>query len=150
MLPEGYEYKKSTDPRQYEFQSNGPKGSIRKIIIYSFMGTQYGRDVYNLGFGDYDASTGKILDLVVSDNRDQIKILATVAATVLDFIAHHSDCAILVTGSTPARTRLYQMNISRHYGEISKMFDLQCLTKEGRLTKFKRGENYEGFFLKIK
>jgi hypothetical protein len=35
----------------YEFVSEGPKGSIKKIVEYTETSTE---NVYNLGFGDYD------------------------------------------------------------------------------------------------
>ena len=64
---------------------------------------------FNLGFGDQDESTGKINDLTISNNSDTDRILATVAATILEFTAHFPDAIVYVKGSTPARTRLYQM-----------------------------------------
>jgi hypothetical protein len=86
MLPEGYEYAIGLSHRQYEFYSEGPKGRIRKLVIYSATGILNGCATYNLTFGDYDPVKHRILDLVVSDNKDQDKVLVTVAATVLDFI----------------------------------------------------------------
>jgi hypothetical protein len=117
----------------------GSEGTDSEDHFYSLVGTWDGKDLYNLGFGDYATKTGKVLDLVVSNNKDQIKILATVATTVVDFMSHHPDCAIVVRGTTPARTRLYRMNISRHHNEIAKLFDLQCLTRDDRLTRFESG-----------
>lgn len=146
MLPERYEFKRARNARQYEFYSEGPKGRIRKVVLYSYIGTSNGRNNYNLGFGDYDPKKDEILDLIISNNKDQDKILATVAATALDFADGHPGCGILFRGSTPARTRLYQMNIVRHYEEIIKAFDFQCLTEGAEWVGFARGENYMGFF----
>jgi hypothetical protein len=140
MLPERYEYKRGDSFKQYEFYSDGPKGRMRKVIFYSYLGRQDGYAYYNLGFGDYDPRTRHISDLTVSDNKDRDKILATVAATALDFTARKVRCRILVKGSTPARTRLYQMKIVAYFDAISELFDIQCQTEKGTWKAFKRGE----------
>lgn len=150
MLPERYEYSRSENLKQYEFYSSGPKGNIRKLITYSFIGTRDGHRYYNLGFGDYDQSGNEILDLVVSDNKDADKVLATVAATAVDFFKRHRNCGIIFEGSTSARTRLYQMKIAEYYHEISELFDIQGLTEDGMWSAFSKGVRYKGFFVKRK
>ena len=150
MLPEAYEYKRARNSMQYEFYSEGPRGRIRKFILYTYIGTSNRRKNYNLGFGDYDPEKDEILDLIVSDNKDQDKILATVAATALHFADAHPGCVILFRGSTPARTRLYQMNIARHYEDIARIYDFQCLTGSGEWVEFKKGANYTGFLFRKK
>ncbi len=67
---------------KYEFHSDGPRGLIAKQVLYKEFDEYAG--VYNLGFGDLDAS-GKINDVVVTDNSDSEKVLATVALTVIKF-----------------------------------------------------------------
>jgi hypothetical protein len=124
MLPEVYEYSKNANLKQYEFYSTGPKGKIRKLISYSFIGTWDGHRYYNLGFGDYDQSGNKVLDLVVGDNKDADKVLATVAATAVDFFKHHPNCGIIIEGSTSARTRLYKKATKRGKAKVSNLPDL--------------------------
>lgn len=148
MLPEQYEYTKSRDLKLYEFYSEGPNGRIRKIVSYAYLGTQDGCAYYNLGFGDYDPMLKGISDLTVSDNGDRDKILATVATTVMEFIRYIPDCRIVIIGSTRSRTRLYQMKIAANFHLITEMFEIQCLTKDRKLVRFKRGENFEGFIVK--
>ena len=58
--------------------------------------------------------------------------------------------ALLVAkGSTPARTRLYQIGIANFFHQISETFEIQ-----GYITDvwepFKRGKSYEAFLLKHK
>jgi hypothetical protein len=146
MLPERYEYRKAPNLEQYEFNSEGPNGKIQKVIVYSYIGREGGHVYYNLGFGDYKTASKKIDDLSVSDNKDMDKVLATVAATTVEFMLHHSGSRILIKGSTPARTRLYQMQIAAHFQTISEAFDIQCLTKE-HWVPYSRGENFEGFLI---
>src|ERR1700743_1243711 len=99
MLLERYEYKVAIPFQQYEFYSEGPKGKIRKAILYTFLGTRDGNDYYNLGFGDYNEKEKKVNDLSVSNNQDHDKILATVAITTLEFTGHFPNSRILAAGS---------------------------------------------------
>ena len=74
----------------FEFFSEGPHGRIKKNVQFNkIIITDSGDDIYNLGFGDFNEKENKVDDLVVSNNRDSKKILATVAATVLLFMERH-------------------------------------------------------------
>jgi hypothetical protein len=95
-------------------------------------------------FGDFDPKSGKISDLTVSDNKDREKVLSTVAATAMEFTDLVRKCRLIVTGSTPSRTRLYQMKIFAHYDDISELFDIQGQTEKGWV-RFKKGEKYVRF-----
>jgi uncharacterized protein DUF6934 len=46
--------------------------------------TKIGEDLYNFGFGDVDPANGNICDIVVSNNSDGDKVLATVAGAITD------------------------------------------------------------------
>jgi hypothetical protein len=145
MLLERYEYKSRKSYRQFDFYSKGPKGKIRKVVLYTFLRRIDGIDYYNLGFGDYDEGKKKVNDLSVSDNKDRDKILATVAMTALEFTSHYDECRIVFEGSTPARTRLYQMGIAKYYKGISELFDIQGLTEKDGWRPFRVGDNYMAF-----
>jgi len=93
----------------YRFYSEGPKG---KFAIHVRL-TLLGRKLYNLGFGVVEARSGHLNDLIEIRNGDRDKILGTVAAIVLEFMDDHPSAIIYATGSTAARTRLYQMGINR-------------------------------------
>lgn len=88
----------------YRFCSYGPKGAIEKIIKYELVSC----DIFNLSFGDYDVMLNKVDDKRVSNNLDTLRVLVTVAKTLYDFTQRFPDSSIFVTGSTAARTRLYQ------------------------------------------
>jgi hypothetical protein len=144
MFLERYEYKKGFSSKQFYFHSQGPKGRIHKVVYYRYLGKVDGFYYFNLGFGDFDPKSGKISDLTVSDNKDREMVLATVASTALEFTRLMRKCRLIVTGSTPARTRLYQMKISVHYHQISELFDIQGQTEKGWV-RFKKGEKYLRF-----
>jgi hypothetical protein len=131
---------------KFEFFSEGPKGKIKKQII--FMELEEIPTVFNLGFGDVDEK-GDINDTVISNNQDSQKVLATVALAVFKFYEKHPAAFVFVTGSTKSRTRLYRMGISNNLTEIGKDFDVYGLigeTWEG----FTMGHDYEGFMVKKK
>jgi hypothetical protein len=145
MLLERYSFKVDAGFLQYTFYSEGSKGRIDKIVLYTYLMTLGGIPYYNLGFGDHDDKNDQINDLAVSGNGDRDKILATVAYTAIEFSSHFHKCRIVIQGSTLSRTRLYQMGIARHHQEISQLFDIQGMTETGELVPFKRGENYRAF-----
>ncbi len=105
-----YEFYINAGYQDYEFYSEGPNGRIKKVVRYVKI-RDTPETVYNLGFGDLDEDSGEISDLSFSNNSDRDKILATVAFTVLDFCKSFGQPYIFIEGSTPSRTRLYQMGI---------------------------------------
>ena len=78
-----YLYKSEEQLFFFEFISEGSKGRIKKIVQYSETST---KNVFNLGFGDFDEETNGINDLSVTNNGDSLKVLATVASTVYAFV----------------------------------------------------------------
>jgi hypothetical protein len=110
-----YLYKTEDRLMVFEFISEGPKGLIKKMVSYTFTGTE---NVYNLGFGDYNQETKQIDDKSVTNNEDSHKVLATVASTIYAFTEKYPSAWIFATGSTTVRTRLYRMGITTNIEEI--------------------------------
>ena len=129
----------------YEFLSQGTKGTIKKVLFYQ----EIEDNVYNLAFGDWDETIQKINDKARSNNDDRGKVLATVASTVIDFIKYHPAASVLAQGSTPGRTRLYQIGIGANWHAISKLFDVYGNFK-GTWEAFEENKNYQAFLLKAK
>ena len=78
-----YKVRAQTDHLTFEFISEGPKGSIPKIVVYQHMYENF----YNLAFGDKNTS-GEILgDLITTNNGDTDIVLFTVASTLFDFVS---------------------------------------------------------------
>jgi hypothetical protein len=124
----------------YEFDSIGSKGKIRKVARF----TKIDENLFNFGFGDLDEETGDISDTAVSNNGDAKKVLATVAAIVCEFTDKYPNSTIFIKGSTPARTRWYQMNIAAYLEEISALFEIKGVrNKEWEI--FKKNSNYDAF-----
>lgn len=86
------------DKIQYLFASEGKK-TIIKTIEYSPAGEINGRTVFNLGFGDFDETTGEIVDDVNSNNGDIYIVFNTVLHTVPIFFDKYPTDVIIVSGS---------------------------------------------------
>jgi hypothetical protein len=141
-----YQLKAGHELLSYEFISEGPKGLITKRIQFTLVNRQ---GVYNLAFGDKDSITGEINDKVVSNNGDSEKVLATVVGAIFAFFEHHPDAWIFATGSTTARTRLYQMGIAKYFDEISGELEIFGQIEENWYP-FEKNREYLAFLTKLK
>lgn len=130
----------------YEFVSRGPKGDVKKIVMYSQTGIT---NLFNLGFGDRNGVTGELDDRVVTNNGDSEKVLATVASTVFLFTNLFPNALIGAAGSTPARTRLYRILISNNLETIRRDFEVFGFL-DGEWEMFSADTNYLAFLLKRK
>lgn len=93
--------------------------------------------------------TEQMDDLVVSNNQDKQKVLATVALVVKDFIEDYPNAIIFAKGSTNVRTRVYQIGISLILEEISYTYQILGYV-DNRWGFFEKGINYESFLLSKK
>jgi hypothetical protein len=135
-----YAYYTHSSFLDFEFESIGPKGIIKKVARFSLMGT----NVYNFGFGDLDIGTGELSDTIVSNNGDGDKILMTVASIIYDFTSVYLGAAVFIKGTTDSRTRRYQMGINKYWDEINMIFEVFGLKNE-KWEPFRKGENYIAF-----
>jgi hypothetical protein len=149
MNLERYPYINSNDFQDYEFYSDGPKGRIKKIVMFTKIPNSE-PPIYNLGFGDQDPESGETDDVVVSNNEDRDVVLATVANTIVEFCNHYGNHYIYAKGSTAARTRLYQMGIAGLWEEISKDFDVYGLKDDVWHGFEPYTVNYDAFLVKQK
>lgn len=118
-----YPVEADNERHAYEFFSEGPMGRIRKVIQYEKLGENF----FNLAFGDWNEELQQADDSSRSNNGDRDKVLATVAFTVLDFTDQFPNARIVAEGSTPARTRLYQMGMADNLLEIIDDFEIYGL-----------------------
>jgi hypothetical protein len=145
MEMERYSVEKGEEHLAYGFYSEGPKGRIRKLV--RFQNTpELGRNAFNLAFGDFDEATGKIDDLIVTNNHDHVKVLHTIAKIVLDFVNLYPNAIIKIEGTSSSRTRLYQMGISSFWKAFSREFEIYGKIAHDWVP-FKKGVNYKGFLI---
>lgn len=136
----------SNTSHTYEFISEGKNGKIYKSV--SFQETNI-EGVYNLGLVDKNPITGQVDDKVVSNNGDRDKVLSTVVEIIYLFTDQFPDVWIYVEGSTPARTRLYQISIVKFFHIVKRDFELQALL-ENKWEEFRPNVNYQAFVIKRK
>jgi len=139
-----YDIENSIGSKYFEFVSSGINGNIVKVVKYVPFPNQEG--VFNLGFGDKNIESGELDDLVVSNNGDTDKVLATVAMTVNDFFEEHPYATVYLKGSTSGRTRLYQISISKFIEQISIEFDVYG-ELEAEFERFNKNISYKGFLI---
>jgi len=146
MKYEKYHIETSSSFLKFEFISKGPKGNIKKQVIFKQTDNP---DVYNLGFGDIDPDTGEISDMAITNNNDSQKVLATVALTGLSFFEKHPGKFIFAIGSTKSRTRLYRIGLSTNLEEIQK--DFEIFGYQGNSWEsFEKERDYEAFHIRKK
>ena len=147
-----YPFRNLENNTLFAFSSQGKNGVIIKIVTYQETGKMIdGNEVYNLAFGDYDSETGQLDDMAISDNGDMERVLATVAQTVILFFQHNPDIIVEAKGSTPARTRLYQMLITKYIAELFSFADIYGFNDEiDKFEVFAKGKKYSRFLARKK
>jgi hypothetical protein len=130
---DGYEFIYAEALMEFHFESIGPKGTIRKIVKFTF----HGKNLCNLAFGDQ--IEGGFDDEVISDNGDMRKIIQTVVNITLFFSHLHPDCRIMIHPVDRKRKLLYN--------RIFQVFEtaiLQFYEVEGFLVQEKKREPFNG------
>ncbi len=146
MNVDKYQLKSIKDLTTFEFLSEGPKGLIRKKIQFQTTSTP---NLYNLAFGDTNRESGEIDDLVVSNNSDSQKVLATVVSAVYAFFDKHPEAYVYATGSSDVRTRLYRIGITKFYEQM--IIDFYLYGQVGdEFFEFEIDKEYKGFLVQRK
>ena len=127
----------------YYFESVGRFGEIVKVVVF----TPKEDNIYNLGFGDFNPITGKVDDLVKSKNGDMTKVLATITQIIANFLSENPMSYVFFNGSSPDRTRLYQMAIHQYYDEFYDIFEIFGLNDQTP-EPFQKNKSYESFLIR--
>ena len=79
MINDAYDYVDIKDKTVFIFQSEGPQGTVTKVIVF----TLEEDGTWNLGFGGWrnDDVDGKIM----TSNHDAMRVIRTVAKATLTF-----------------------------------------------------------------
>ncbi|WP_026628674.1 DUF6934 family protein [Dyadobacter alkalitolerans] len=143
MKTEHYDYKASENCLLFEFESVSEFKSIRKLIIYT--PSEKVSNMYNLALCDI-LSNGESCDRNISNNLDMGKVIATVVKSMVTFCKAYPNSSIYITGSTPARTRLYNIIISKELSEARRIFEIYGL-KETKRELFISNREYDAFLI---
>lgn len=124
------------------FVSQGRHGCVDKVVTFQLISN----DIYNLAFGNWKRDDIEFDDLVVTDNGDMEMVLSTVIEITKMFLAANPDVYVNFTGSTAARTRLYQIIIGNISEIVVGQYDVWG-ELEGHWVPFEKNVNYEAFLV---
>ena len=141
MKLDQYELKVGDNFITFEFVSEGPKGKIIKVVQFQQIDAT---GVYNLAFGDFNPLTDKLDDMIITDNGDSEKVLATVVGAIYMFTEQYPDAWVYAVGSTAARTRLYRMGINKYFDIANQDFNILG-EQQNELKWYEKGEDYQAF-----
>lgn len=131
----------------FEFISAGKNGNILKRVEFT---PTYLPNVFNLAFGDIN-ETGELDDMIISNNGDRNKILATILNIVDRYTLRFPERYVYFKGSTEQRTRLYRIAVSLHIDELSEFFEIYGdVTGNLNFVWFHKGLKINAFLIKRK
>ena len=146
MEQPSYPFRKFKRELLFEFESVSETKIIRKVIAYELVDeTQM---IFNLSLVDKNENGG-VSDMVVSNNQDMEKVLATVIQTLPIFFADFENSRIYFSGSTPVRTRLYRIVIAKFYQDFERQYSIFGFINQAA-EPFQEGRNYEAFLISKK
>jgi len=137
---------KHDDLSVFYFTSEGKNGEVKKIIAFT---ATIQPNIYNLGMGDILPDGKLVDDLVVTNNGDRNKVLATVVYALYLYTKRYPDRWVAFKGSTPSRTRLYRMALNLYFTELNKYFHIYSIV-DGKTQPFSGTQEATVFFIKGK
>ena len=114
------------DTYRYKFVSMGRK-RIEKVVEFIPTGIP---KIMNLSFGDV-LIDGSIDHTSISNNGDVTKVMATVIEIIDYFTSKRPEVAIIFTGSTTERIRLYKRILRLYYPVFRKTFLIWGIVRMG-------------------
>ena len=141
MITNAYDYINFEDKTQYLFVSDGQKGQIVKMVVFSPIKD----DLWNLGFGDLQK--GLIDGSVISNNYDVVRTISTVAKIAYEFSDEFPLRRIHIEPVDEKRKRLYNHVFRRHYDAIIADFQITGYVNE-KEEIYSPKKNYDIFELK--
>jgi hypothetical protein len=145
MTHPSYPFDRTVDETYFEFTSVSPTRSIRKAVAFTALPARTGW--FNLALVDV-LENDHFDDTSVSDNGDMEMIFATVIETLRRFFQRQPAARVLFRGSTPARTRMYRIILTKLLEEATKTYRVQGII-QGKLEVFTPNRPYEAFVLAL-
>jgi hypothetical protein len=132
----------------FEFSSEGPRGTIIKLIEFRRLHVpNFEKAIYNLALGDFNNSTRKVDDKVLSNNLDSDKIIFTVINAITLFFDNHPNTFVFIIGNTNAKKRFYCMSILKIQKEIVN-FEIWGALNEQIWEPFRANQRYQALLVK--
>jgi hypothetical protein len=99
MIGESYELTSIPSRMAFQFHSQGARGNILKEVLYQPVAD----NTFNLAFGD--VVDGELIDEVVSNNLDFVRVMNSVAKTIYEFTEMFPEAIIQFEGVDGKRLR---------------------------------------------
>lgn len=150
--------------RVFRFDSEGPHGKIRKMVVIDPLENAFARlmpgEYYNLAFGDLKTENGiwELDDSKRSNNGDMPKVVATVAQIAIDFLRKNCGATLYFTGYLDSksikagqnqRNILYQRAIDSNWEFLSAEFVVKGI-KAKEPVDYIRGQQYDAILISRK
>ncbi len=127
----------------FEFFSKG----VRNVLKVVELQETDQPSVYNLAMADM--VDGKLSYSNITNNKDTIIVMQTVAHIVQVFTSANPKRYVFVKGDTDVKTRLYQMYLSNNLNKVQEYFKVWGGNVDGTgFEKFRKDKNYGGFLVK--
>ena len=143
MIDEHYRFLDSKKHTYFYFESEGRQGKVKKVVLF----TLNDNNLWNLGFGDL--KSGKVDDMIVTNNYDVAKVMRTIAKIVYVFFEHYPERIVYIEPVDEKRKRLYNLIFQRHFEEIKDIFELLG-SFDYQIEPYSKEKNYDFFILKLK
>jgi len=118
MIKDSYPLIPTKLKNAFFFKSVGVKGTILKVIIFEHLkGNRY-----NLAFGD--VVNNELDDEVISNNRDFVKVMATVATAIYYFLETNPKAIVEIDPIDSKRALFYNRIFQRKHTEIIEILNL--------------------------
>jgi hypothetical protein len=126
MIKDAYPYFPIGDNLFHGFFSEGVKGRIPKVIIFTL--EEDGK--WNLCFGDWIDSG--LDDSIMTNNHDVVKVISTVAKATYEFFDNYPSAILVIEPVDEKRKKLYNIVFQRHFETIKKEFKIIGFIREKR------------------
>lgn len=117
---------------RFRFKSEGDKGTIDKIIEFTYTPKR----PWNLGFGDVKGDDWE--DDVISNNNDFRKILQTVANAIHEFCDIYPNNEIAIIPLDEQRKLLYNRVFQQRWLEIETLFIVKAVDLKSESPAFEQ------------
>jgi hypothetical protein len=146
VIENGYSVERSSSGLEFTFVSTGPKGSVKKYIIFKPMDKV--ANVFNMGFGDITRE-GWLSDSVVTNNHDLRMVVGALVSSINMFFESHPTKSIFIIGNSSSRTRLYRITISSNFDSVNDRFFVYGFISGG-WEAFARNRPYDAYLIQLK
>jgi hypothetical protein len=144
--PQGYPVKTAENQLLFQFESISEKKRINKAVYFNKLSES--PLLFEMVMGDIGEDEN-IDFLSVSNNDDRDEVLYTVFQIMAQVLDKFPNAKIVFYGSTPVRTRLYRILISKFLETAQGVYIIKGIIDD-KLELFNKNTNYSAFVVHLK